>query len=60
MNVVNLNTLEEQPQEVQEAIAFYACYTVNGMRVTAEERALHYSVLERAGLIEPLKSVVDA
>lgn len=60
MKLVDLNKLEEQPKDVQEAIAFYTGYTVHNMRVTAEERTKHYAVLERVGLIESVKSVVDA
>jgi hypothetical protein len=56
---LDLNKLEEEPVEVQKAVSFYASHTVNGIRVTTEERYHHYSVLEKAGLIEPLKSVVE-
>jgi hypothetical protein len=56
---LDLNKLDEEPIEVQQAIAFYASHTINKVRVTTEERHIHYSVLENAGLLEPLKSVVE-
>ncbi|MET3828609.1 hypothetical protein ABIC86_000069 [Paenibacillus sp. DS2363] len=58
MSTVDLNNFDEQPTEVQQAIVFYVGYTVNGVKATAQERQVHYAVLERAGLLEPIKSVV--
>ncbi|OMF72503.1 hypothetical protein BK143_09550 [Paenibacillus peoriae] len=59
MKKLDLNKLDEEPIEVQQAIAFYASHTINKMRVTTEERYKYYSVLENVGLLEPLKSVVE-
>ncbi|WP_145148531.1 hypothetical protein [Paenibacillus xylanexedens] len=60
MSTVDLNNFDEQPTEVQQAIAFYVGYTVNGVHATAQERQAHYAVLERVGLLEPIKSVVES
>ncbi|WFA86477.1 hypothetical protein [Paenibacillus amylolyticus] len=60
MSTVDLNNFDEQPVEVQQAIAFYVGYSVNGVQVTAEERQAHYAVLEQVGLLEPIKSVVES
>lgn len=59
MKKLDLNKLEDEPIEVQQAVAFYASHTINKVRVTTVERYKHYSVLEDAGLLEPLKSVVE-
>ncbi|MEK4456869.1 hypothetical protein [Paenibacillus sp. FSL R10-2748] len=59
MKKLDLNTLDEEPIEVQQAVAFYASLTINEIRMTTKERYRHYSVLEEAGLLEPLKSVVE-
>ncbi|MDR6776300.1 hypothetical protein J2W98_000547 [Paenibacillus peoriae] len=58
MKKLDLNKLDEEPIEVQQAVAFYASHTINEVRVTTEERYKHYSVLEEVGLLEPLKSVL--
>ncbi|MGE6578979.1 hypothetical protein ACQKFM_29160 [Paenibacillus xylanexedens] len=58
MSALNLNNFDEQPTEVQQAVAFYVGYTVNGVQATSQERQAHYAVLERVGLLEPIKSVV--
>ncbi|WP_405117884.1 hypothetical protein MHB43_20425 [Paenibacillus sp. FSL H8-0317] len=60
MSTVDLNNFDEQPAEVQQAIAFYVGYSVNGVQATAEERQAHYAVLEQVGLLEPIKSVVES
>lgn len=57
--MLDLNKIEDEPIEVQQAVAFYTSHTINKVRVTTEERYKHYSVLEDAGLLEPLKSVVE-
>lgn len=54
MNTINLNNLNDQPIEVQQAVAFYVGYTVNGVQATADERQAHYEILEQVGLLEPL------
>lgn len=54
MSFVDLNKLDHQPNEVQQAIAFYVGYSVNGVQATAEERQAHYAVLEQVGLLEPI------
>ncbi|MNW33547.1 hypothetical protein D3C74_105110 [compost metagenome] len=59
MKMLDLNKLDEEPIEVQQAVAFYASHTISGNHVTTKERCIHYSVLEEAGLLEPLKSVVE-
>ncbi|OMF46582.1 hypothetical protein [Paenibacillus peoriae] len=59
MKMLDLNKIEDEPIEVQQAVAFYTSHTINKVRVTTEERYKHYSVLEDAGLLEPLKSVVE-
>ncbi|QNR65041.1 hypothetical protein IAQ67_14000 [Paenibacillus peoriae] len=59
MKMLDLNKLDEEPIEVQQAVAFYASHTINEVHVTTGERYKHYSVLEDAGLLEPLKSVVE-
>ncbi|CCC85721.1 hypothetical protein PPM_2784 [Paenibacillus polymyxa M1] len=59
MKKLDLNKLDEEPIEVQQAVAFYASHTINKVRVTTEERYNYYSILEEAGLLEPLKSVVE-
>ncbi|AOK88550.1 MULTISPECIES: hypothetical protein [Paenibacillus] len=59
MKKLDLNKLEDEPVEVQQAVAFYASHTINKVRVTTEERYKHYSVLEEVGLLKPLKSVVE-
>ncbi|WP_311078023.1 hypothetical protein [Paenibacillus polymyxa] len=59
MKKLDLNKIEDEPIEVQQAVAFYTSHTINKVRVTTEERYKHYSVLEDAGLLEPLKSVVE-
>ncbi|MDQ0497319.1 hypothetical protein [Paenibacillus brasilensis] len=58
MKKLDLNKLDEEPIEVQQAVAFYASHTINEVRLTTKERYRYYSVLEEAGLLEPLKSVV--
>ncbi|MGM1023459.1 MAG: hypothetical protein ACQEXV_23735 [Bacillota bacterium] len=59
MKKLDLNKLDKEPIEVQQAVAFYASHTINEVRVTTEERHKYYSVLEEAGLLEPIKSVVE-
>ncbi|MEK3787586.1 hypothetical protein [Paenibacillus sp. FSL K6-1230] len=54
MKTLDLNKLEEQPIEVQEAISFYASFTLKKVSVTTKERIKHYAVLERVGLLEPV------
>ncbi len=49
---IDLTTLDSQPVEIREAIAFYAAHTVLPISFTAEERERHYSVLEQAGYLE--------
>lgn len=49
---INLSQLEDQPIEIREAVAFYAAHTILSVQFTAEERALHYGVLEEAGYLE--------
>lgn len=51
---INLSELDNQPQEVREAIAFYTAQLVLPITFTVEERAYHYNVLENAGYIEKL------
>ncbi|ODA05852.1 hypothetical protein [Paenibacillus polymyxa] len=58
MKKLDLNKLDEEPIEVQQAVAFYASHTISEVRVTTEERYKYYSVLEDAGLLESLKSAV--
>ncbi|TQS00073.1 hypothetical protein [Paenibacillus ottowii] len=59
MKKLDLNNIEDEPIEVQQAVAFYTSHTINKVRVTTEERCKHYSILEEVGLLEPLKSVVE-
>nr|WP_154957460.1 hypothetical protein [Paenibacillus xylanexedens] len=59
MSTVDLNNFDLQPTEVQQAITFYVGYSVNGVQATVQERQAHYAVLERVGLLEPIKSVVE-
>ena len=51
---INLNELDNQTQEVREAIAFYTAHSVLPITFSVEERAYHYSVLENAGYIEKI------
>ncbi|WP_302057262.1 hypothetical protein [Paenibacillus sp. Lou8.1] len=38
MKKLDLNKIEDEPIEVQQAVAFYTSHTINKMRVTTEER----------------------
>ncbi|MGG6309819.1 hypothetical protein [Paenibacillus macerans] len=49
---INLSELDEQPAEIQEAIAFYAVRTILPLHYSAAERERHYKVLEQAGYLE--------
>lgn len=49
---INLSELDEQPAEVQEAIAFYVAHTILPIQFSAAERERHYKTLEQAGYIE--------
>ncbi|WP_178382830.1 hypothetical protein [Paenibacillus sp. P46E] len=49
---VNLAELDDQPQAIREAIAFYAAHTVLPIHFTATERERHYATLEQAGYLE--------
>lgn len=49
---LDLSELDDQPQEIREAIAFYAAHTVLPIRFTAAERERHYETLEQAGYLE--------
>ncbi|MHA6530220.1 hypothetical protein [Paenibacillus sp. BAC0078] len=49
---LDLAELEDQPQEIREAIAFYAAHTILPIRFTVAERERHYEVLEQAGYLE--------
>ncbi|MNI84692.1 hypothetical protein D3C73_1416180 [compost metagenome] len=49
---LDLTELEDQPQEIREAIAFYAAHTVLPIHFTATERERHYATLEQAGYLE--------
>ncbi|MNW50075.1 hypothetical protein D3C74_275150 [compost metagenome] len=52
LKTINLSELDNQPAEIQEAIAFYAAHTILPIQYTAEERDRHYKLLEQAGYIE--------
>jgi hypothetical protein len=54
MSTVDLNNFDQQPTEVQQAIAFYVGYSLQEVQATVEERLAHYTVLEKFGLLEPL------
>lgn len=59
----NLSELDDQPAEIQEAIAFYAAHTILSVSFSAAERERHYKTLEQAGYIEKVsgpKSIVGA
>lgn len=49
---INLSELDEQPAEIQEAIAFYAARSILPVHYSSEERERHYKVLEQAGYLE--------
>ncbi|MEK3699319.1 MULTISPECIES: hypothetical protein [unclassified Paenibacillus] len=49
---LDLSELDDQPQEIREAIAFYAAHTVLPIHFTAAERERHYQTLEQAGYLE--------
>lgn len=49
---LDLAELDDQPQEIREAIAFYASHTVLPIQFTAAEREQHYRTLEQAGYLE--------
>jgi hypothetical protein len=49
---IDLSKLDEQPQEIREAIAFYAAHTVLPIHFAASEREQHYRTLEQAGYLE--------
>lgn len=49
---LDLTELDDQPQEIREAIAFYAAHTVLPIHFTAAERDRHYLTLEQAGYLE--------
>ncbi|MEK4474310.1 hypothetical protein NSQ91_13930 [Paenibacillus sp. FSL R7-0048] len=49
---INLAELDNEPQEIREAIAFYAAHTVLPIHFTADERERHYATLEQAGYLE--------
>lgn len=51
---INLAELDNEPQEIREAIAFYAAHTVLPIHFTAAERERHYTTLEQAGYLEQL------
>lgn len=55
--LINLSELESHPQEIREAVAFYAARSVLPVQFTTEERERHYSVLEKAGFIESITAV---
>lgn len=48
----NLSELDNQPAEIQEAIAFYASRSILPLHYSAAEREHHYKVLEQAGYLE--------
>lgn len=49
---LDLTKLNDQPQEIQEAIAFYTAHTVLPIQFTTTERERHYTTLENAGYLE--------
>ncbi|WP_339248130.1 hypothetical protein NST58_12880 [Paenibacillus sp. FSL R10-2796] len=49
---LDLTELDDQSQEIREAIAFYAAHTVLLIHFTADERERHYQTLEQAGYLE--------
>ncbi|MEC0170841.1 hypothetical protein [Paenibacillus graminis] len=49
---LDLSELDDQPQEIREAIAFYTAHTVLPIHFTAAERERHYATLEKAGYLE--------
>ncbi|QUL57539.1 hypothetical protein KDC22_14310 [Paenibacillus tritici] len=49
---INLAELDNETQEIKEAIAFYAAHTVLPIHFTAAERDRHYLTLEQAGYLE--------
>ncbi|MEK4451599.1 hypothetical protein [Paenibacillus sp. FSL L8-0506] len=49
---LDLTELDDQSQEIREAIAFYAAHTVLPIHFTADERERHYQTLEQAGYLE--------
>jgi hypothetical protein len=51
---INLAELDNEPQEIREAIAFYAAHTVLPIHFTAAERERHYTTLEQAGYLEQI------
>jgi len=57
--MIDLSKLDNEPAEIREAVAFYAAHTVLPIRFTAEERVHHYSVLEKAGLIEKVGGYIE-
>lgn len=52
MKAIILSELDDQPQEIREAIAFYAAHTVLPIHFSADERDRHYLTLEQAGYLE--------
>ncbi|MEK5416318.1 hypothetical protein [Paenibacillus sp. FSL L8-0708] len=51
---INLAELDDAPQEIKEAIAFYAAHTILPLHFTASERERHYRTLEQAGYLEQI------
>lgn len=49
---ITLAELDDQPQEIREAIAFYAAHTMLPIHFTADERERHYTTLEQAGYLD--------
>lgn len=52
---IDLTELDNEPEEIREAIAFYTAHTVLPIRFTAAERERHYTALEQAGYLERLE-----
>ncbi|WP_157685527.1 hypothetical protein [Paenibacillus donghaensis] len=49
---LDLAELDDQPNDIREAIAFYAAHTVLPIHFTAAERERHYTTLEQAGYLD--------
>ena len=56
IKTINLSELDNQPAEIQEAIAFYTSRSILPLHYSAIERERHYKVLEQAGYLEKVNA----
>lgn len=56
VKMIDLSKLDDQPTEIQEAIAFYASRSILPLHYSGVERERHYKVLEQAGYLESVNA----